>query len=334
MTPFGAALGALFTLAALAVARDDGASGLGVPVDGLPRPLERVELLGVEGLAAGWTATDKQVALGRRLFFDPKLSKGGTVACASCHRPEFAFADNRRYSLGINGQPTLRNSPSLLNKSLSTHVLWDGRAARLEDQVLMPIENPSEMGLGVEPAIEQLAADEVYTNEFEGAFGSAPTAENLASALAAFVRALSVGNSPVDRFEAGEFKALTAQERSGLWLFQGRGGCWRCHKGPNFSDEDFHNTGIGVLDEVAEEGRGAITGEAGDHGKFRTPGLRMLTKTAPYMHDGSQATLEEVVEYYRTGGVANAQLSDKLKPFTLSEADAANLVSFLRALSR
>jgi cytochrome c peroxidase len=138
----------------------------------------------------------------------------------------------------------------------------------------------------------------------------------------------------VDRFRDGDVEALSADEEAGLWIYEGRGRCWRCHNGPNFSDESFHNTGVGVVDGAPEPGRFAITGEEGDQGRFRTPGLRMLTRTAPYMHDGSLATLAEVVEFYREGGKANSHLSDRMGPIELTDDEAAQLVAFLEALSR
>ena len=156
----------------------------------------------------------------------------------------------------------------------------------------------------------------------------------LAAALAGFVRGLTAGDSPVDRFRDGDVEALSADEEAGLWIYEGRGRCWRCHNGPNFSDESFHNTGVGAIEGVPEPGRFAITGEDGDQGRFRTPGLRMLTKTAPYMHDGSLGTLAEVVEFYRDGGNANPHLSDRMGKIELTDEEAAQLVAFLEAMSR
>lgn len=305
-----------------------------VPVDTLPTPLVRTAPLGVEELEAGFTASDEEVALGRKLFFDPVLSARRTVACASCHRPEFAFADNTRSSEGVEGYLTPRNAPSVLNKGISTHVLWDGRAATLEDQMLMPIENPEEMGLGKAAAVNRLDADPAYAAEFKRVFRREVDADALASALASFVRALTVGDSPVDRFRDGDVEALTPSEEAGLWIYEGKGRCWRCHNGPNFADESFHNTGVGAVDGTPEEARFAITGDESDRGKFRTPGLRMLVQTAPYMHDGSLDTLADVVQFYRDGGTANTHLSDRMEPIKLTDDEAANLVDFLKALSR
>lgn len=305
-----------------------------VPEDTLPTPFVRTAPLGVEVLAEGFGASEEEFALGRELFFDPILSGRRTVACASCHRPDFAFADDRKTSRGIEGYLTRRNAPSLLNKGLDVELLWDGRAATLEDQVLMPIENPEEMALGKAAAVMRLSGDEHYARAFKDVYDRAVDEEALASALAAFVRGLTAGDSPVDRFREGDVTALTAEEEAGLWLYEGRGRCWECHNGPNFSDGEFHNTGIGAVDGVPEVGRMLVTDDEADRGKFRTPGLRMLEQTAPYMHDGSLGTLEEVVEFYREGGRANANLSPRIKPIRLSDRDASNLVAFLKAMSR
>jgi cytochrome c peroxidase len=301
----------------------------------LALPLDRGAILGAEDLVgAAWTSTDEQVSLGRRLFFDPLLSKDKSLSCASCHKPELAFADDLALSKGVDGHRTLTNAPSLINKSLSTNLFWDGRAATLELQVLQPIENPLEMDLSLGDALERLNAVPAYVTEFEGAYDGAPTEASLALALSAFVRTLVVGNSPVDRFRAGDSTALSGDERAGLWIFEGRGGCWRCHNGSNFSDESFHNTGIGALDGIPEAGRADVTGKAENLGEFRTPGLRLLTKTAPYMHDGSLQTLEEVLEFYRKGGSPNSNLSSEMEGVKLAEGDVKPLAAFLRSLSR
>lgn len=306
-----------------------------IPVDDLPTPLLRVAGLGIEELAEAFTASEEEVALGRALFFDPILSARRTVACASCHRPEFAFADNRKNSRGIEGYLTRRNAPSLFNKGISKGLLWDGRAATLEDQVVMPIENPEEMGLGTAAAVNRILSGEGgYAKRFREVFDRDADEETLKIALAAFVRALTVGDSPVDRFRDGDLAALDADEEAGLWLFEGKGRCWKCHKGPNFSDESFHNTGVGAVDGVPAPGRYAITKTEGDQGRFRTPGLRMLTRTAPYMHDGSLETLEDVIEYYRRGGNENSHRSQKLAKLELTDREAEQLVAFLKALSR
>ncbi|HUR26685.1 MAG TPA: cytochrome c peroxidase, partial [Planctomycetota bacterium] len=207
--------------------------------------------------------------------------------------------------------------------------------ASLEEQALVPIADPREMGLGVEAALARLKASSEYAPLFQSVYGVAADERTLARSIAAFTGRLYLGDSPVDRFRIdNDFAALSKEERSGLWLYESRGRCWRCHSGPNFSDESFHNTGVGAKEGVAEEGRLAITHEASDRGRFKTPTLRGVALTAPYMHDGSLATLEDVVQFYREGGRANADLAPELAPVEMSDEDAKNLAAFLRALSR
>lgn len=272
--------------------------------------------------------------LGRRLFFDPLLSRDGTVSCASCHRPELGFADDAAFSAGIGGARTLRNTPSLENRGFGASFFWDGRAPTLEEQVLQPIEDEREMGLPLESLLERLATHAEYPGLFSAAFEDGLTRDNLARALSQFVRRIVLGDSPVDRFRAADAKALGPEERVGLWVYESKGRCWRCHSGPNFSDEGFHSTGVGVRDGIAEPGRAAVTGDPSERGRFKTPSLRGVARTAPYMHDGSLATLHDVVEFYRRGGVAHAELDPLMQPLDLTDREAAGLVAFLEALSR
>jgi cytochrome c peroxidase len=307
-----------------------------VPQDTLPKELPLVAPLGFERAPEAPVDnefSDARTALGRALFFDPILSADRTVACATCHRPEHGMADNEPRSRGVEGKLTKRNSPSLFNRGHAEPQMWDGAAESLEEQALMPLENPDEMALPIEDALARLRSDGAYSKHFRDAYGEL-SRESLARALAQFVRRLQLGDSPVDRFRAGDVSGLTAQERTGMWLFESRAGCWRCHAGPNFSDERFHNTGVGVRDGLAEPGRAAISGEPLDRGRFKTASLRGLAQTAPYMHDGSLATLEDVVEFYSRGGNANGFLDPELKPFDASAEERAALVAFLKALSR
>lgn len=274
-------------------------------------------------------ASDAQVELGRALFFDPVLSRDRSVACASCHQPAHGFADPRARSIGVGGQETLRNAPTLYNRALGTSFRWDGKARSLEEQVLLPIQDPREMDLALDEAVARLSADAGYAARFREAFGAAPSSDALARALAAFVRRLLYGASRVDRFRAGEVAALSDEERAGLWFYESRGRCWRCHSGPNFSDEDFHATGVGDGDD----GRFAVTGDEADRGRFKTPTLRGLVETAPYMHDGSLATLEDVVAHYRGGAQGRTGLDPRIAPIEMTDDDARHLVAFLRALS-
>lgn len=305
-----------------------------VPADDLPAELSEAPPFGLPGSKATQADSEARATLGRRLFFDPVLSVDRTIACASCHDPSRGFADSTPLSEGVHGRRTLRNAPTLFNRAYGESFMWDGRAPTLETQVLQPIENELEMDLSLDEAVGRLAAEASYRSAFEEVYGSPPTAEHLAASLAAFVRRLYLGNSPIDRFRSGEVEAVTPQERAGLWLYESRGACWKCHSGANFTDEKFHNTGIGADGDEPEEARAAVTGEASDRGRFKTPTLRGVALTAPYMHDGSLATLEEVVEFYRQGGHPNSNLDERIAPIELSDEDAANLVAFLRALSR
>lgn len=304
-----------------------------LPVDSLPESLAETLPAGLEGELP--PAGQAEIALGRRLFFDPVLSADGSVSCASCHEPARGFAGGERFSLGIGGQRTLRNSPTLFNRGLAERQMWDGRADSLAAQALLPIADPREMGSSVEEALARLCRSKEYAAAFEAAFGGPANPERLGRALAAFVGRLTRANSPVDRFRIeNDFAALSREERAGLWFYESRGRCWKCHGGPNFSDEKFHNTGVGAVEGVPEPGRMAITGLPQDRGRFKTPTLRGLDLTAPYMHDGSLATLEDVVRFYREGGRENADLSPELAPIEMTDEDAAHLVAFLRALSR
>jgi cytochrome c peroxidase len=292
--------------------------------------------LGLPDVVPGVDATPFGLAkarLGRALFFDPILSLDRTVSCASCHDPDKAFATNDVRPPGVGGERCDRNSPPLFNRAFGSSHFWDGRAGTLEQQVLMPIEHPHEMALPLDEAVARLAADEGFGPRFVSTFGSPPDREKLASALAEFVRRIVVADSPIDRFRSAR-GSLTALERTGLWVFESKGKCWRCHAGPNFSDERFHNTGIGVKDSVAEAGRFAVTSDEADRGAFKTPTLRMVAKTAPYMHDGSLATLEDVIRFYARGGNANPHLDPKMQPIEFTEPEIAGLIAFLEALSR
>lgn len=304
-----------------------------VPADTLPEPLSRELPVGLEAFGQRARPEPELVALGRSLFFAPELSRDRTVACASCHRPDHGFADDRPLSVGIDGQLTLRNAPTLLNKALDERFSWDGRAESLEEQVLLPIQNPLEMDQSLEQTVSRLAGDPAWSARFEKALGKGPDPDGMARALAAFVSELTYGDTAVDRFRAGQTEALGPAERSGLWLFESKAGCWRCHEGPRFSDGSFHNTGVGARAGFVPAGRMAVTGRPADRGKFKTPGLRGLRETGPYMHDGSLETLDEVIAFYRAGAGPNPGLDPALHRLDLSDAEADHLVAFLEALS-
>lgn len=274
------------------------------------------------------------VALGRRLFFDARLSRDSSVTCSTCHRPDRAFADGMRVAVGVDGRTGRRNVPALLNRGWARSFFWDGRAPSLEALVVKPIRSPAEMDLGLDAAVRRVADDDAYDRAFRAAFGRGPSAEALARALAAYVRSIRAGDSPFDRFATGRADALSAVEREGLDLFRGRARCDRCHTGPLLSDEAFHNTGVAWRDgEPRDSGRAGVTRQPQDVGAFRTPTLREVARTAPYMHDGSLATLEDVVEFYDRGGHANPYLDPLIRPLDLTAAEKHALVAFLRALT-
>jgi cytochrome c peroxidase len=306
-----------------------------VPRDTLPAtlPLDKVPLgLGPRPVPADSPLTTARVRLGRRLFFDPLLSADRTVACASCHQPEHGFASAGGRPRGIRGQQALRRAPSLFNRAYGTSFFWDGRAATLEEQALKPIDNPAELGTGVGEAVRRLRADAAYRTQFDDAFDDGVTAANLARALASFERVLLRGDSRLDRFRQGDVGALTDAERHGLWLYESKGACWRCHSGTTFTDEQYHNTGVSWGREPADWGRYAVTNHDADRGRFKTPTLRGVALTAPYMHDGSLATLEDVVAFYNKGGGRNPHLDPALAPLGLTDDEVRDLVAFLKAL--
>jgi cytochrome c peroxidase len=277
--------------------------------------------------------TQAKIRLGQRLFSDPILSADGKIACATCHQPDHGFASPLRVATGISGRQGRRNVPSLFNRGYGRYFFWDGRATTLEEQAVGPLTSTLEMGGTVDAILKRLQARDDYRRSFQEAFSGAITKDTLVRALAAYERTLLLGDSRVDRFRAGAVDALNEHERHGLWLYESRGGCWRCHSGPNFTDEEFHNTGIGWNAKPADWGRYEATGKDADRGRFKTPGLRGLTRTAPYMHDGSLESLEDVVSFYNRGGNANPNLDPAVKPLELSEQERQDLVAFLRALS-
>jgi cytochrome c peroxidase len=236
-------------------------------------------------------------------------------------------------AIGVRGQRGQRHPPSLLNRAYGKAFFWDGRESTLEAQALHPIASATEMGGPLAGAVQRLRDHPEYPARFRLAFADGITEHNLARALASFERVLLAGNSRVDRFRAGDLRALDDGERHGLWLFESRGQCWQCHSGPNFTDEDFHNTGVGWGTESPDWGRFAVTHSDADRGRFKTPTLRALRNRAPYMHDGSLTTLQEVVAFYNRGGTKNRHLDPRMVPLGLSSEEMRDLLAFLEALS-
>jgi cytochrome c peroxidase len=280
------------------------------------------------------------VRLGRWLFYDPRLSADNTVSCASCHKPEHAFSEGTPVSAGIKGQKGTRKAPTFINQAvtLQPHFFWDGRAGSLEDQALGPIENPIEMGSSHESMIATLARVPGYKPYFEEVFGTSEiTKERVAKSIADYERTRVSGNAPFDRWRSTRDQtAVSAAAKRGHELFFDKAGCSSCHVGSNFTDSAFHNLGVGWNDATgtfSDEGRFIVTQEPRDRGAFKTPTLREITRHAPYMHDGSMATLREVVEFYNRGGNANPWLDPKMKlreRLTDDEIDA--VVAFLETL--
>jgi cytochrome c peroxidase len=273
-----------------------------------------------------------RIALGRRLFEDQELSSTGTIACASCHDPRLSFSDGEPTSKGVTGKRLLRHTPTLWNVAFSPLQFWDGRAASLEAQVRFPVEHPDEMGDALENAVLRLSRHESYARQFAEAFPDDRkiSPDNIARALAAYERTLISPPTRFDRWIAGEAGALTPAEVNGFATFAGKGRCIACHSGFAFTDRGFYDIGL----PGGDKGRGKEIGlPAADHA-FKTPTLRELAWTAPYMHDGSLATLEDVVRHYERGGVARPTRSKDLpRNLELTDEQRADLIAFLESLS-
>ena len=278
--------------------------------------------------------TWQKVLLGERLFFDKRLSKDKSISCASCHDPAHGFSNGQAIGEGVLGRRGDRNVPSIINRLFGKSQFWDGRSETLESQALGPLLNPDEMAMSEDQILERLKADVVYQRLFQEAFGSEPTLEGLSKAIASFERTLLSGETPFDRYEwNGEVDALTPEAKRGLVLFRGKARCSTCHIGTNFTDEKFHNLGIGEGVKQTNSGRASVTKDSADAGKFKTPTLRNIALTGPYMHDGSLETLEEVIEFYDLGGNPNPNLDEEIKPLRLSDQEKSDLLVFLKSLT-
>jgi cytochrome c peroxidase len=360
---FPALLAALAAVALAGRARSAGETGT-------PLALVIPERFEAPRIPAANPLTREKVALGERLFFERALSLDHTIACASCHDPRLGFSDGRASSKGIHGRTGTRNAPALLNVAYVPALFLDGRAGSLEEQALGPILNPSEMGLPDTAAIEsRLAADASYRPLFEAAFADPrPTVEHAVQAIASFERTLVALSSPADRFFAGERDALSPEATRGAGIYRRRAGCASCHFAisqlPVWSEETFRSLGVGFTStpfalasaiadriEAAEKsspaaaaaikaeraasilGRYLVTGERKDVGRFRTPELRNVARTAPYMHDGSLPTLRAVVDFYDKGGEPTPTKHPQIRPLQLSEQEKSDLVAFMEALT-
>jgi cytochrome c peroxidase len=278
-----------------------------------------------------------KAALGKKLFSEKILSKDSSISCASCHKPQFAFADTVAFSIGIAGKLTKRNTPSVLNMKNRPYYFWDGRASTLEDQSLMPIQNPDEMGLPVEEAVKRLNQSREYKQLFQKIFGQKPDAKNLAVAFSTYEKTLETVDSKFDDW-SNNIKNLSASEERGRELFVGdKAKCFDCHRMEDFTTDDFKNIGLYNGKDLNDAGLFNITNKEPDKGKFKTPGLRNVAVTAPYMHNGIFKTLEEVVEYYNNPQkfVTNAiNIDDALKqPLGLTDKEEKDIVAFLKTLT-
>lgn len=313
--------------------------------------------------------TRAKIELGRQLYFDKRLSSDSTISCADCHHPSFGYAKNTQFGVGVDGQMGGRNSPVAYNRILSKAQFWDGRAASLEEQAVGPIANPIEMGNTHEAVVKFLTANPVYKLQFNKVFGRDPHIDDVGRAIASYERVIVTGdsaydlNEPLARMEkllmaefddleevqeeepemferyaklktAADKMPMSESAKRGKELFFGQeANCAACHVGANFTDEKYHNLGVGMTAEKPDLGRHDVTSNEPDKGAFKTPTIRNIVMTAPYMHDGSQKTLEEVVEWYAKGGHPNPNLSEKIKKFEASEQDVADLVAFMKALT-
>src|SRR5262245_29970432 len=284
--------------------------------------------------------TIEKIALGRRLFFETSLSSDGSVSCATCHDPKRAFTDDRPLAVGVFERVGRRHSPALINRGFGQTQFWDGRAGSLELQVLKPIEDKNEMDLPLEEAVARLSADEYYRSAFEAVFERPVSTDDLSRALASYVRSIRSGDSPYDRFVDGDTAALTPEQQVGLRLFRTKARCAFCHREPAFTDEQFWNTGVAWYAEpesqagaYRDDGRFEVVRTPRQRGSFKTPTLREVARTAPYMHDGSLATLSDVVDFYDKGGRPNPNLTPLVHQLFLTAEEKQALVKFLESLN-
>ncbi|MDQ3149302.1 MAG: c-type cytochrome [Chloroflexota bacterium] len=254
--------------------------------------------------------TADKISLGRRLFFDTRLSRDQSVSCATCHMPDRAFSDARPIAVGVLGRVGRRNAPALVNRGYGRGFFWDARSQSLEAQVLKPIEDRNEMDFSVGEAGARVGL----------------SGEEISFALASYVRSILSGNSAFDRFVNGDRTALSDEQQRGLQVFRGKANCTACHVGPSFTDERTHNTGIAWR-------TGTLTDEGAGKGAFKTPTLREVSRSAPYMHDGSLTTLEEVIELYDRGGNPNPSLDPEVRPLRLTPEEKHALLAFLQSLN-
>ncbi len=300
-------------------------------------------LLGFNIIMDGETSNENvipenEVELGELLFFDPILSKNRSISCASCHKPEFAFADTLAFSKGVHGEATKRNTPSVMNMAFRPYFFYDGRVETLQEQAIVPIEDPLEMHLPFKKAVKRVRKNTQYQEYFNKIYGTSPDSTNILNAIAAFVTSLeSNGSAPLDVWMFGKEDAMTESQVRGRELFLERAKCFDCHFSPDFTGDEFRNIGLYNGKDMNDKGRFEITKDSSDLGKFKVPGLRNVALTPPYMHNGRFKTLEEVVEYYDdpTAFISDPINIDTLlmKPLNLTDQEKTDLVHFLHALT-
>ncbi|MCR4318727.1 MAG: cytochrome-c peroxidase [Candidatus Brocadiaceae bacterium] len=279
--------------------------------------------------------TATKVELGRKLYFDPRLSGNNWISCATCHNPVLGFADGLPRMLGgPASKEGGRNSPTIINSAYNELQFWDGRAATLEEQALGPIQNPNEMFETLDNVVRKLSGIPEYVNAFKEVFGTGITADGIARAIAAFERTIVFANSPFDKYMLGDEHAMSESAKRGMNLFNGKAECIKCHNGPNFTDNKFHNIGVPAEVPLKEDlGRYNVTKKDSDKGAFKTPTLRNITDTAPYMHNGFFPTLFEVVQFYNGGGGRSENKSPDIHGLHLTGEEVNNLIEFMKALT-
>lgn len=277
--------------------------------------------------------TVSRVELGKRLFFDKKLSGDHSISCATCHEPERSFTETNPISIGVDGVMGFRNSTSLANVAYQQALFMEGGVPSLELQAVAPLTEVHEMNIDINVLLQRLEEDPTYVQQFRAAYDTPPSTHALVKALASFQRTLISGNSRYDQYIfQGQDAALTASELAGMELFfSDEVGCDNCHSGFLLTNQTFQN--IGLYETYADEGRGRLTEDPTDIGKFKVPSLRNVAVTSPYMHDGSLATLEAVIDHFDAGGVGHENQSPDVQPLGLTEQQKADLVNFLEALT-
>lgn len=286
----------------------------------------------IERAPADNALTEERALLGKRLFYDPQLSRTNEISCGSCHQQRAAFADPNPVSTGVEGRTGTRNAPSIANAAWGKSFFWDGRARSLEEQAGKPIENPLEMDSPLADAVAKVAADPSYAEAFQNAYGEAPSESSLQKALASFVRSVVSGSSAYDRHLRGDDSDFGPARKRGEALYLSeKAECFHCHPAGSLSNEGYFNNGS--YTDGGDTGRQQVTGRVGDVGKFKVPGLRNIALTAPYMHDGSVPTLEAVIEQYDAGGRGDPTTDSQIKPLSLTSEEKADLLEFLQSFT-